>query len=65
MLTDVLMPQRLVAIDFYMRPDSLRFMVGRSWWFSTTRATQDFGYSPTAHGAAILAMKGHREKKDT
>jgi nucleoside-diphosphate-sugar epimerase len=44
-------------IDHLLRPDSLRFMAGRSWWFSAERATLAFGYKPTMHAQAIEAMR--------
>ena len=37
---------RVAPFDFYLRPDSIKFMAGRNWWFSISRAEQDFGFQP-------------------
>jgi nucleoside-diphosphate-sugar epimerase len=36
----------VAPIDFFLRPDSIKFMAGRSWWFKADRAKEDFGFEP-------------------
>lgn len=47
----------IAPVDFFLRPDSIRFVGGRSFWFDGSRAKQILGYEPTPLAKAVKIIR--------